>query len=140
MSSKFTSKRLLVSIIIFIIIIVAALVAYIIVLLSQPSYIGKDVKLSKVSGTAVLDINSTVLHTLPSAKDDVQTSIHITKYAGNYAQGTMSFSDHSPAQQFMAVKSGDSWKVITHNSGSQLNLPNIQTAKQYQLAKGWYKE
>lgn len=96
-------------------------------------------KLSKVDETSSLQISNAAMSMPPKVKSGVQANIQITKFAGNYAQGIVSYSNKSPTQQFMAVKTGESWTIITHNSGKSLDLPNAKTAEKYNLPKDWFK-
>lgn len=137
--AKLSNKRTVVPITIVVLVLLFTLVVYAVVSLSQPSYVGADAKLSKADNDSTLEIDDAVLSIPPKVKSGVQAAIQITKFAGNYAQGIVSYSDKSSTQQFMAVKVGNNWTIVTHNSGESLNFPDVKTARQYSLPKDWFK-
>ena len=106
---------------------------------SHPPYTGKTVELSQPGSEVSFQIDNVVLSKLNTTKKGVQSTIYIKKYSGKYAQGTVSYSDKSPTQQFIAAKVNDSWTIVAHNSGKSLVLPDIKTAELFQLPKGWFK-
>jgi hypothetical protein len=134
---KMTNKRTVFVVAVAIILVLIA--SYIFIKMQQPSYVGSDAKLSSPDQNSSFQIDNAAISLPPKMKQGVQATIQITKFSGSYTQGKVSYSDKSPTQQFIAVKAGDSWTIITHNSGKTLDLPDIKTAKKYHLPKGWYK-
>ncbi len=121
-----------------ILIVVAAL--FFINIYSKPSYVGKTINTSIPDTTETIQISNVAMSIPPKPPTGMQANIKISKFAGEYAMGYVIYTNKSPSQQFMVVKSSDGWKVIAHNTGKKLDLPNVATAIKYQLPKGWYNE
>lgn len=139
MFSKLSNKRVLIPLLIAAIVLIIISVVYVCIVSTRPLYEGTTAKLSKADEKSSVKINNAVLNMPPKIKSGEQATIRITKFAGNYAQGVVSYSNKSLSQQFMAVKTGENWTIVTHNSGKNLDLPDVKTAEKYGLPQDWFK-
>lgn len=139
MFSKLSNKRITVPVTIAVAVLALLSAACIYIVSTRPWYEGVEAELSKADEQSQTQINNAVLRMPPKIKSGEQVTIQITKFAGNYAQGKVTYSDKNPSQQFMAVKSGENWTIVSHNSGDTLSLPDAETAQRYSLPKGWFQ-
>ena len=102
------------------------------------AYMGQAAVLTAPKPNVILQINNAVFKALPKIPSGIQFNLHITAFTNTDAKGSVVYSKTYPDVQFMAVNSGNKWIVIAHNTGKTLVLPDVTTAKKYNLPAGWY--
>ncbi len=103
------------------------------------SYEGQPAILTSAKPSVILQINNTITKVMPKISSDILFNLHITAYTTNDAKGNVTYGKTYQPFQFLAVKNGNTWIVITHNTGKTLILPSVTVAKKYNLPTGWFR-
>jgi hypothetical protein len=105
---------------------------------SKTVYVGSKPERIEPSRYLVSQVNHAILNIHPDLPDGVSSYIQMYEYTATAVRGDISYSRIYKPVQFMVAKSGNKWVIVDQTTNKTLTLPNITTAKKYNLPTGWY--